>query len=79
MTRALPGERIFPRTGGRMSHYSLYCLDDAGRISGAAERIVADSDQEAIEAAVARNLGRCELWQGRRLVGNIEGPDAPSG
>lgn len=56
-----------------MANYRLYRLDGAGRISGAAELIVADSDEQAIADALDRGLHRGEIWQGRRLVGTIPG------
>ena len=54
-----------------MPNYRLYCLDGAGRISGAAELIVADSDDAALEDARSRGVSPCELWQGRRLIARI--------
>ena len=55
-------------------NYRLYCLDGEGRISGAAEVVNADTDEEALDAARDRATTPCELWQGRRLVGRIEAP-----
>ena len=54
-----------------MPNYKLYSLDGTGRISGAAQLIVAASDDEAVEDAQSRSLSPCELWQGRRLVARI--------
>lgn len=59
-----------------MAEYRLYCLDGDGRIGGAAELIVADSDEQALEAARERDSAPCELWQGRRLVGAIPAPSS---
>ena len=55
-----------------MANYRLYCLDGAGRITGAADVIEAPSDEEAIAIARERSPEtRCEIWQGRRLVATI--------
>ena len=57
-----------------MPGYKLYCLDGAGRITGVAELIEAPSDEDALEAARRLDRGRCEIWQGGRLVAVIPGP-----
>ncbi len=55
-----------------MANYRLYCLDGAGRITGAADVIEAPSDEDAIAAARDRAPdSHCEIWQGRRLVATI--------
>lgn len=59
-----------------MAEYRLYCLDGDGRIGGAAELIIANSDEEALEAALERKAAPCELWQGRRLVAAIPAPSS---
>ena len=57
-----------------MSAYRLYYIDGGGRFS-AAEWIEAPDDEAAIEAARALNNSiACELWQGQRFVGRVEGP-----
>ena len=58
-----------------MPNYRLYCLDGSGRITGVPELIEAPSDEAAMAEARALDLGICELWQGRRLVGKL-GADA---
>ena len=61
-----------------MPSYRLYCLDGAGRITGAAELIEASDNEVAIAAARAlRKPSKCEVWLGRRLVATI--PAAPAG
>lgn len=59
-----------------MANYRLYCLDGGGRISGAAELIVAQNDEDALKSARERGTAPCELWQGRRLVGTIPAPSS---
>lgn len=53
--------------------YRVYCFDgSAMTLTG--ELIHAASDEEAIARAEARGVGsRCEIWQGDRLVAEIEG------
>jgi hypothetical protein len=54
-----------------MAEYRLYCLDGANRITRA-ERISANSDEEAVAAARAMKLPmKCELWLRDRLVTRI--------
>ena len=59
-----------------MPDYRLYCLDGAGRIS-LADWIEADSDEQAIEKARAKQHGarKCEIWQRRRLVKSLDAQD----
>jgi hypothetical protein len=54
-----------------MGDYSLYCLDEAGKIASA-ELFDADDDKGAI--SLLRSQRRevdCEVWQGKRLVGRV--------
>ena len=60
-----------------MSHspqiYRIYCFDHA-RKSVSVNEIKASTDEEAIAAAEAAGFGsQCEVWQGRRLVAQLEG------
>jgi hypothetical protein len=53
--------------------YRAYCFDHA-RKSVSVEEIDAGTDEEAIAAAEAAGFGsQCEVWQGRRLVAQLEG------
>ena len=55
-----------------MSDYSIYCLDEAGKIASA-ELFGADDDKDAITLLHAqKRLVDCELWQGKRLVGRVQ-------
>ena len=57
-----------------MANYRLYCADGRGKV-WVDDKIVADSDAEAVEIARAMdNLVQCELWEGSRLVASIK-PD----
>ena len=54
-----------------MREYRLFCLDAAGKITGA-EWIGAASDDEAVR--IARDLNKpvpCEVWQRTRFVARI--------
>ena len=53
--------------------YRVYCFDGSTMtLSG--DLIEASSDDEAIEKAEARGFGsKCEIWQGDRLVAQLEG------
>jgi hypothetical protein len=54
-----------------MREYRLYCLDGAGKITGA-EWIDADCDDEAVR--IARDMNKpvaCEVWQRTRFVARI--------
>ena len=53
-----------------MPEYCLFCLDDAGRIIGAAE-IKATGDDEAIKFATAFIPTICQLWKRNRLIAKI--------
>ena len=56
-----------------MVDYRLYWLDGARRIAGAADIVSAADDDDAIaQARSAARASRCELWQGRRLVGTVQ-------
>jgi hypothetical protein len=55
-----------------VASYRLYGLDGASKVA-CGEWIEAGDDREAIEAARKRfEGGRCELWQGPRLVARLE-------
>lgn len=59
-----------------MASYRLYRLDGVRRVASG-EWIEADDDQAAIEAAKEKfNGGRCEVWQGSRLVARLERPNS---
>lgn len=52
--------------------YRLYAFDGVHQILSA-EFIEAAGDEEAMASAEALGLGRkCELWDGRRMVAQIE-------
>ena len=59
-----------------MGDYRLYCLDGTGRIN-LAEWIEAKSDEQVI--ALVREMkpdaGKCEIWQGPRLVARLNRGD----
>jgi hypothetical protein len=56
----------------RVASYRLYGLDGVSKVASG-EWIEADDDREAIEAARKRfDGGRCELWQGPRLVARLK-------
>ena len=61
---------IFGALGALTMHYLLYCFDRHGARSPA-EPIRAADDDEAIRLARGKVQGRCELWQGTRLVANF--------
>jgi hypothetical protein len=51
-----------------MNQYRIYCLNDEGWVSKV-EEIEAASDAEALASARSTgHSGRCEVWQGNRLV-----------
>jgi len=53
--------------------YRVYCFDGS-TMALTGDLIRASSDDEAIAKAEARGVGsRCEIWQGDRLVAEIEG------
>ena len=55
-----------------MPAYRIYCLDGAGKV-WAAEWIDAEDDSAALESARQfKQAVRCEVWQGRRLIGQVE-------
>lgn len=57
----------FPKT------YRVYCYD-AERMVVTAEFVTASSDEEAVALAEAADYGtKCELWDGKRLVAQLEG------
>ena len=63
----MPGGAFF------MPAYRVYRLDGMGKV-WSAEWISAESDSAALEAArEMSNSVRCEVWQGQRLVGRING------
>jgi hypothetical protein len=52
--------------------YRVYCYDGARKIV-TADFVEASSDEEAIAEAEARDFGsRCELWDGKRLVAELQ-------
>jgi len=52
--------------------YRVYCYDAAHRVL-TADWLDAASDEEAIARAHALGFGtKCELWDGRRLVAQLE-------
>ena len=52
--------------------YRVYCFDAAHRVL-TADWIEAASDEEAIATAEAQGFGsKCEIWDGRRLVADLE-------
>lgn len=54
-----------------MPDYRLYCLDGAGKFTRSYE-FTAASDEEAFNVVSAMGLRvRCELWEGRRMVGEL--------
>jgi hypothetical protein len=59
-----------------MASYRLYCLDGDGRIS-LAEWIDASDDDDAMRQAHDLKLHslKCEIWQGTRLVANLDAQD----
>ena len=53
-------------------NYKVYCLDGAQKIARPPVIFQASDDEAALlEAELARNGARCELWQGLRLVARI--------
>ena len=53
------------------ANYRYYCLDGAGRLHDASW-FHADDDEQAIAMVSARQPdGKCEIWQGNRLVASI--------
>ena len=55
-----------------MAEYRLYCLNDRGGFSTSHEIEAAD-DSEAIAKAKAMKLRvKCELWEHRRRVAQLE-------
>ena len=53
--------------------YRVYCFDSALQVV-TADEINASSDEEAIAAAEAAGFGsKCEIWQRRRLVAELQG------
>jgi hypothetical protein len=61
-----------------MRTYKLYILDGTLKIAGPAQFIEAATDEEAVEMAlgIVEGDGRCELWDGLRLVGRLPLPTA---
>ena len=54
--------------------YRYYCLDGVGVLHDT-QWITADNDHDALAQVGARHPdGKCEIWQGDRLVAKIE-PD----
>ena len=54
-----------------MPSYRYYCLDGAGHLHGA-DWFDAASDEEAVAFVQEKHPdGRCEVWDGQRLVAEI--------
>jgi hypothetical protein len=52
--------------------YRVYCYDDA-RNAVTADFITASDDQDAIARVEAAGFGsKCEIWDGKRLVAQLE-------
>ena len=52
--------------------YRVYCFDAARKLVYA-DTLEASSDEEAIAKAEASGFGdKCELWDGKRLVAQLE-------
>lgn len=55
-----------------MANYRTYCLDGANNVLSA-QWIEADDDEAAIEMVKQQHDGhKCELWEGRRLVAEVD-------
>ena len=53
--------------------YRVYCFDSAHNVV-TADFIEAASDEQAIAIAEASDFGsKCEIWDGRRLVAQLDG------
>ena len=59
-----------------MALYRLYCLDCIGRI-GLAEWLEAETDADALTQVRDLKNGalKCEVWDGKRLVGTLSHDD----
>jgi predicted RNA methylase len=57
--------------------YRLYQLNEAGKYSGPAEVVTAETDEEAIQVARQMTGHQFELWHQRRLVASSELEVAP--
>ena len=52
--------------------YRVYCYDDAHKILSG-DWLEAASDEEAVAKAEAAGFGsKCEIWDGKRLVAQLE-------
>jgi len=59
--------------------YRIYCFDAARHIV-ASDFIRASSDEEAIVEATAAGFGsKCEIWDERRLVAQLDGKERAAG
>ena len=57
---------------GPQKSYRIYCFDSARHVVSVDE-IRADSDDQAIEQAQAQGFGdKCEIWEGKRMVAQLE-------
>jgi hypothetical protein len=55
-----------------VAEYRLYCLDGANKVSSG-DWIEAADDEAAVEIAKETHEGyECELWQGKRLVAQLD-------
>jgi hypothetical protein len=58
--------------------YRVYCFDLARRLV-TAEFITASSDEQAIAIVKEWAFSKCEIWEGRRLVAQLEAAPRMSG
>jgi hypothetical protein len=57
---------------GPQRTYRVYCYDAEHKVV-TADWLDAASDEEAISKAIAAGFGsKCELWEGKRLVAQLE-------
>jgi hypothetical protein len=56
----------------RLKTYRICCFDPVHNILSA-ELFESESDEAAIEKAEAMGFSKCELWEGRRLVAELDG------
>jgi len=56
----------------QVAQYRIYCLDGANKVASAGW-IEADDDDAAVTLVTERHDGyKCEIWDGRRLVGRVD-------
>ena len=74
-----PGCRELEQGFQRVASYRLYGLDGVRKVASG-EWIEADDDRAAVAAAKERfGYGRCEIWQGPRLVARLDSRDEGEG